>query len=252
MTTDFYNKVAKKFGGYAYGRSNPQYTTEYLNGVPEDIFNTKLLGVSGLDKVVLDTGCGDCKYTFEIAGNFKKIVGIDTSEELLKIAKQKKPSSGLRNVSIFLQDAAKTGFKDGSFDIIYSRRGPTYYQEYFRLLKMGGYYFEIAVGEKDCVEIKEIFQRGQNYEKWNESKLKEKERKVKDIGFKVIFAQDYFYNKYYRSYNDLDLFLQTVPIFEDFDSEEDKIFLKEYTGKYKEEKGIKLPCHRIIMQLEKI
>lgn len=41
MTEDFYDKVAKKFGGYRYG-TEPQFKSEYPAGNPEMIFKEKL------------------------------------------------------------------------------------------------------------------------------------------------------------------------------------------------------------------
>jgi len=68
---------------------------------------------------------------------------------------------------------------------------------------------------------------------------------------RICHNKDYLYNEYYLSYKDLDLFLPGVPIFEDFDSEKDKKYLKEYVAKFKTEKGIKFPRHRVIMVARK-
>lgn len=38
MTTNFYDKVAKKFGGYAYGKSHVEHLSKYPNGDPEKNF----------------------------------------------------------------------------------------------------------------------------------------------------------------------------------------------------------------------
>ncbi len=54
MTTNFYDKVAKKFGGYAYGKSHVKHLSEYPNGDPEVIFKTRLLSLAGENKVALD------------------------------------------------------------------------------------------------------------------------------------------------------------------------------------------------------
>ncbi|KKT66584.1 MAG: hypothetical protein UW61_C0024G0008, partial [Candidatus Curtissbacteria bacterium GW2011_GWC1_44_33] len=62
MSKDFYDKVAKKFGGYGYG-TGPRYKSEYPTGNPEKIFKKKLLGLSSKDKIALDIGCADGKFT---------------------------------------------------------------------------------------------------------------------------------------------------------------------------------------------
>ncbi len=246
----FYNKVAKKFGGYAYGNYNYKMDSEYPDGNPEKDFKGKLLELKG-NKKVLDVGCGDCKFAFEIAPYFSEIIGIDTSSELLKVANEKKKTLKNNNVSVFFQNAKKTDFDDSSFDIIFCRRGPTYFKEYYRLLNKGGYYLEIGIGEKDTQELQEIFGRGQGFGKWEKSRLIKNIKEFEKAGFEKVFAKDYFYDEYYATYEDLDRFLQGVPIFTDFDSEKDRKKLEEYVGKFKTPKGIRLPRHRIVMVIGK-
>lgn len=251
MTTNFYDKVAKKFGGYAFGKGHVAHLSEYPNGDPEKIFKKKLLSLAGKNKIVLDVGCGDGKFAFQIAKYFLSITGIDISKELLKIARQKQNILQVKNIIFKLQDASKTSFSDKSFDLIFSRRGPTPFAEFQRLLKSGGYFIGINIGEKDCQEIKEIFGRGQGFGQGNTLRLEKDKQELKNAGFEVVFAQDYFYNEYYASYEDLDLFLQGVPIFEDFDSEKDKKYLEEYVAKFKTDKGIKFPRHRVVIVARK-
>ncbi|EKD64888.1 MAG: hypothetical protein ACD_50C00269G0001, partial [uncultured bacterium] len=72
------------------------------------------------------------------------------------------------------------------------------------------------------------------------------------LGFKVIFAENYHYFEYYPSYEELDLFLQGVPIFEDFDSEKDRGSLQKYVKKFSTDKGIQLSRHRLVMVMQKV
>ena len=37
MAINFYDKIAKKFGGYAFGHGHVERITEYLTGNPENI-----------------------------------------------------------------------------------------------------------------------------------------------------------------------------------------------------------------------
>lgn len=252
MTTNFYDKVAKKFGGYAYGKSHVEHLSEYPNGDPEKFFKAKLLTLAGKNKIALDAGCGDGKFAFQIAKHFLSITGIDLSKELLEIARQKQKILKTKNVTFEFQDARKTSFSDKSFDVIFSRRGPTPFTEFQRLLKSGGYFIGINIGEKDCQQIKEIFGRGQGYSQWNNSRLEKDKQELKKVSLEVVFVKDYFYDEYYASYEDLDLFLQGVPIFENFDSEKDRKFLEEYVTKFKTAKGIKFPRHRMVIVARKL
>ena len=86
MKEDFYDKVAKKFGGYGYS-SGTFHKSEYPAGDPEKIFKQKLLELSSKSKVALDIGCADGKFTLSVAPYFKKVYGIDSSKNNLEIAK---------------------------------------------------------------------------------------------------------------------------------------------------------------------
>lgn len=248
MSHKFYDKVAKKFGDY---HTDAKYVTEYPNGEPEKVFKEKLLELRGEDKIALDVGCADGRFTLSVAPYFQKIVAIDLSVGMLNAARKLQKENKVENVSFEEQNAKKTTYTDGAFDIIYSRRGPTPFAEFYRLLKPNGYFVGTDIGERDCKAIKEIFGRGQGYNEWNTSRLERDRQELEKEGFEIIFAQEYFYDEYYSSYEDLDLFLQGVPIFEDFDSEKDRKNLEKYVAEYKTDKGIKFPRHRVVIVAKK-
>ncbi len=91
---------------------------------------------------ILDSGCGNGRL-FELLNALgREYIGLDASEELLKIAKQNYPSG-----NFIAGDALKLTFTDNSFDQIFSMSvlhhfpGQTrqkYLQECFRILKPGG------------------------------------------------------------------------------------------------------------------
>lgn len=247
MSVNFYDKVAKRFGGYGYG-IGPNYQSVYPGGNPEKIFKEQLLSLGSKNKKALDIGCADGKFTLAIAPFFKKVYGIDTSKINLDLAK----NHGGENVEYSLQDASHTSFPDVFFDVAYCRRGPTYYSEYHRLLKTTGYYLEIGIGEMDTIKLKKVFGRGQNFGKWDQSKLEENLSILTGLGFKVIFAENFHYFEYYPSVEEFDLFLQGVPIFEDYHPEKDKTLLQKYVNKFTTKKGIQLPRHRIVMVIQKL
>lgn len=256
MSKNFYDRIAKKFGGYGYGTAPKKYKciSTYPDGHndPENIFKSKLLELSSRQKVALDIGCADGKFTLQIAQYFKEIYGIDTSKVNLDIAKSVNKNKQIENVQYFLQNAGNTSFKGSTFDLAYNRRGPSFYKEYCRILKPKGHYLEIGIGEKDTIELKKIFGRGQNYGNWNTSRLEKDINELKDLAFSIVFAKDYHYFEYYPSFEAIDIFLQGVPIFEDFDSEKDRPLLQKYVKKYSKDKGIEVSRHRIVMVAQKI
>lgn len=248
MSKNFYDKVAKQFGGY---HTPHKHTTEYPSGEPEKVFKKKLIELSSKNKIALDVGCADGRFTLSIAPYFQKIIAIDLSKKMLEAAKRLQGEEGITNVSFEEQNAHRTTYQNNSFNIVYSRRGPSSFPESYRLLKPGGYFIEIDIGEKDCQEIKEIFGRGQDFGKWNNPRIKRDKKGLEEAGFEVVYTQEFFYNEYYPAYNDLDTFLQGVPIFEDFDSQKDKKFLEKYARRFKTKKGIKLPRHRVVTVAKK-
>jgi SAM-dependent methyltransferase len=244
MTGQFYDKVTRKFGTF---QGVPRPLPTYPQGNPEEMFEQKLFELSGKDKVALDLGCGDGRFTLRMAGYFQEIVGIDSSVERLKLAQAEQQLQEQTNVRFEQQDASQTSFAGNIIDLVYSRRGPTPYQECYRITKPKGYFLTISIGEKDAWELKQTFGRGQGYGAWKTSALEQAEERLQRVGFEVVYRQDVLFDEYFASYHDLDVFLQGVPIFEDFDSEKDRLSLEAYAARFQTDKGIHLPRHRFLV-----
>ena len=135
--------------------------------------------------------------------------------------------------------------------MIYSRRGPSPCSEINRAIKHGGYYLEVCIGGKDAKELKEIFGRGQGFGEWNISTSKTKADNLATNGFEVVFVHDYFYSEIYPDVENLDLFLQSVPIFKDYDRRKDKNYLIPYAVRMKVAGGIELNRHRVVIVAKK-
>lgn len=248
MTQDFYDKVAKKFGNYT---TPARYIQEFTSGEPEKIFKEKLLELSGKEKTVLDSGCGDGRFTLEIAPHYKKVIGNDISKLMLEAAVKLQEEKEITNVEFIEKPTNDLDFPQNSFDVIYARRSETNYQLFYKMLKPEGYFLAIDIGEKDTMDLKKIFGRGQNFGGFDESRMEREIIDTRNAGFEIIYAEEFYYNEYYLSYDDLDIFLQGVPIFKDYDSTEDRAHLEEYVKKFQKEKGIDLPRHRIVLVAKK-
>lgn len=247
MSTNFYDKVALKFGKYQTGA---KATDEFPHADPEAVFRKKLLQVSGKNKQALDVGCADGRFTLSIAKHFGKIIAIDTSKGMLNSARKSQQKIHIGNVEFIEQDVHKMTYSE-IFDVVYSRRCPVDYPLFYEALKPNGLYMEVDIGEKDTQALKETFGRGQNYGNWDKSELEKDKQEIISAGFSILFAQDYLYSEFYKTYDDLDLFLQGVPIFEDYDSIQDERKLKKYARKHKTDKGIRLERHRVVIVARK-
>jgi SAM-dependent methyltransferase len=219
MSGPFYDKITRKFG------TLPDFPTSVhefgQEGNPEELFEQKILALSGADRIALDLGCGDGQFTLRLAPSFREIVGIDSSRERLKLASAARDRLQLGNVRFEEQDASQTSFGDGVFDLVYSRRGPTPYLECYRITRTSGHMVAISIGEKDTWDLKRVFGRGQGYRVWKTSALALATEQLGQAGLAMEYGQDLQYDEYYATYEDLNLFLQRVPIFEDYDSEQD-------------------------------
>jgi len=76
--------------------------------------------LSDKDLLILDICTGTASNAIGIADKNRnaKVVGIDLSKEMLKMAKTKVSKKNLDNVKLYAMDATKTKFKDETFDIV--------------------------------------------------------------------------------------------------------------------------------------
>jgi len=70
------------------------------------------------NSVVADVGCGEGYVTASYAGDVKKVVCSDISENALRKAESNLRKAGIKNFEIKAGDAAKTGFKNSQFDAV--------------------------------------------------------------------------------------------------------------------------------------
>lgn len=252
MTTNFYDKLAKKFGGYGFANDDLEYRSEYPNGDPEKEFYDAVMHSADSTKRALDIGCGDGIFAFRVANKFARIDGIDNSKELIKIAKEKQSEFGTNNTVFILGDASHMPYRDQLFDVAFNRRGPSFYEEFARVINPGGVYIEIGIGEQDARKLKEIFGRGQDFGKWNVRRVDRELPLFETSGFTVKRAEDYFYDELYQSQEMFAEFLEGVPIFEDFNKEKDAEKLNEYYKEFETENGeIRLNRHRVLYVLKR-
>ncbi|MDK4711047.1 class I SAM-dependent methyltransferase [Rhizobium sp. CNPSo 4039] len=80
---------------------------------------------------ILDIGCGAGQTTREaaLAATQGSAVGVDTSAEMLEIARQRSAEAGLRNVSFELGDAQSHVFPAAGFDLCISRFGVMFFAD---------------------------------------------------------------------------------------------------------------------------
>ncbi|MFE0632423.1 class I SAM-dependent methyltransferase [Streptomyces sp. NPDC058864] len=242
---EFYSKVARKFGGYSSGAHR---TTRFPQGDPEEVFDALVRGLGGPDRRLLDVGCADGRNLLAVAPSFGRVDALDLSPEMVASAERHQAGSGLGHVTFAVGDASATGFPEGSFDVVTSRRGPLFPEEFRRLLRPGGSVVHMGIGERDVRSLKETFGRGQLYGRWTGTPVADEERRgLERAGFTVRAQRDIAYDEFFHTPQDLDVFLQMVPIFEDYDSVTDRAAFDRYLAQSTTAEGVHLARHWFVL-----
>jgi ubiquinone/menaquinone biosynthesis C-methylase UbiE len=214
----------------------------------ENEFDAKILkAVAG--KVVLDVGCGTGVFTIRIAERATDVVGVDFSEEAIRRAETSLSRHKIRNCRFEQADSNQIPFPDATFDVVVSRRGPVTHNvqslsEALRVLKKGGTFMEITIGEKDKANIVRIFGRGQMFGV-TERVVLSKKKMLEDVGFRIVELVDYLATEIFQSMDDLNIRLSSAPIIPDFDIIGDKKCLDLVEGICKTSRGIETEVHRV-------
>ncbi len=113
---------------------------------------------------VLDVGCGDGARLLENSERLHAGVGIENDEQHLALGQQAKDEHVARNVEFMLLDVGEvpTRFPGGSFDFVFSERGPVGYdsrsvQAVLSALRTDGLIFCELIGDLHHQEMRELF-----------------------------------------------------------------------------------------------
>ncbi|MBV7327448.1 class I SAM-dependent methyltransferase [Chloroflexi bacterium TSY] len=243
----FYNKQHTKFGHY--GGDRLVSSRHFPEEDPEQRFEEIVVQLGASERTLLDIGSGSGGFTLSLAPHYGQIIGIEPSN-LIQTAMERQQDAGIDNVDFQRQDGFQTSFADASFDVIFSRRGPNPRPEVDRLLKTGGHFVHIGIGYEDTRDLKDLFGRGQMFNKRGSS-LNWQRTNLGERGYHIHLLKDYIYDEYYATFDDLDAFLFRVPIFEEYGSDEDRALLKQYADTHTTPEGIWLGRHRYLIHAEK-
>lgn len=99
----------------------------------------------GMNKTVIDVGCGNGMFTRTIADEFESIVSIDVNEKRIRNLRACCEERGIRNVAVEKMDARELAYGDGRFDVAVFFRSADHIPDYsralaeaYRVLKRGG------------------------------------------------------------------------------------------------------------------
>lgn len=208
----------------------------------------------GKSKTLLDIGCGVGTTLKKIVPRVREAYGVDISRLLVDEARRNAPS----NVHFKRADARSLPFPDDKFDVVICQRGPAtvnvqFAREMSRVLKKGGTYVGMHIGERDKENIKRIFGRGQLYAALlkRASEAKRQIELLRRVGFRNIQAKEYNLTEYFAGLPDLISRLERFPMIPRFHRIKDKRFLKIIEEKLWDGKGIKTNIHRVMIRATK-
>lgn len=104
---------------------------------------------------VLDAGCGECYYSAGLKQSFTEkekeifVAGVDISKDALEFASKRKAGIPLAVASLF-----DLPFADGSFDAVLNIFSPEADEEFYRVLKTGGFLIKIIPLENHLLGLK--------------------------------------------------------------------------------------------------
>ena len=197
----------------------------------------------------LDLGTGGGERVLQKYPNVGMIIATDFSEEMIKTAKENAKKYPEKRVKFTKMNNLEMNFPKEMFDLISARHTIINAKQIYDCLLPGGTVVIRGIDQKDCLEIKEIFERGQAFN--DEISVSERDYlDLKEAGFKSIEKVEILQNEYYETEDDLMALLLKTPILDDFSEINkgefeckriiEKDLFDEYVKRYKTEKGILL------------
>lgn len=212
-------------------------------------FYKKIKENTNKKSLCLDLGTGGGEKVLRKYPDVGMIIATDFSKEMIKTARENKKQYPNKNIKFVQMDNLQMTFPKYLFDLISARHTIINAKQIFESLSDEGTVIIEGVDKMDCIEIKQIFKRGQAYK----DKISISDQDYNDLkmaGFKYVEKVEILEHEYYKTEDDLMALLLKTPILDDFSEIEDKEILhrdmiekdlfNQYVRKYKTEKGILL------------
>lgn len=197
----------------------------------------------------LDLGTGGGEKALEKYPDVGMLIATDFSKEMIKTVRENAKNYPDKKIKFAYMDNMKITFPDNIFDLVSARHTIIDAKQIYNCLKQGGVLVIEGIDKNDCIELKQIFGRGQAYN--DKISISQKDyQDIKKAGFSSVEKIKILENEYYKTEEDLMALLLKTPILDDFSEikndkfEHNKIIEKElfekYVQKYKTKKGILL------------
>lgn len=236
---DFYDKI----GNWDF--SQIKYKTEKLT---EWDFYERIKRHTYKNSICLDLGTGAGEKLLAKYPKVRLVIGTDYSDSMITGAKLNLEKSGRKDIKFAKMDNFKMTMPDEVLDLISARHTIIDAKQLYKALRKGGVVVIQGVDKPDCLELKEMFKRGQAYKDEKAISQLDYEQLI-NAGFKIVEKKEILENEYYETKEDLLALLLKTPILDDFSEIEKNDYVKksiemdildEYVKRNTTEKGILL------------
>ena len=236
-------------------RVNPGYVARlphrYEGDNGEAFFEERLRAALTPGSLALDIGCGGGEFTIRMA-SLATVVGLDPFREMLDYARSlpgRERATWVRGVGEVLP------FRDAVFGVVYSRRGPAselrFLPEVVRVLRPGGRFLEITIGERNSWELAEIFGRWQ-MAGVDEKRSRTLRRRLKEHGLRPLLVRDFVgRHVLLGGIEELAEALAGSPAIPDVNRQRDAAALAEAAQRLHVDDGIATTDHRVVLEAVK-
>ena len=201
------------------------------------------------ESLCLDLGTGGGEKVLEKYPNVGMLIATDFSKEMITTAKKNAKKYPDKKIKFAYMDNLKITFPNNIFDLVSARHTIIDAKQIYNCLAENGILVIEGIDKNDCIELKQIFGRGQAYN--DKISISQKDYKdIKEAGFSSVEKVEILENEYYKTEEDLMALLLKTPILDNFSEFENNEFehykiiekelFKKYVQKYKTEKGILL------------
>ena len=141
------------------------------------------------DKKLLDIDTGGGEFLLSLGHPFDKTSATEGYAPNVELCKKRLIPLGIDFRE--LTDYKNSGFENGEFDVVINRHGDFDAKELYRIIKPGGYFITQQVGEDNDRDIVR-FLMPDNPKPFPGHNLKNNVKKLTDVGFTVIKAEECF------------------------------------------------------------
>lgn len=223
-----------------------KYTVEKLTDWE---FYEKIKENTDEKSLCLDLGTGGGEKALGKYPDVGMLIATDFSKEMIKTARENEKNYSDKKIKFAYMDSLKVTFPNNLFDLVSARHTIIDAKQIYNCLAENGILVIEGIDKNDCIELKQIFGRGQAYN--DKISISQKDYKdIKEAGFSSVEKVEILENEYYKTEEDLMALLLKTPILDNFSEFENNEFehykiiekelFKKYVQKYKTEKGILL------------